>query len=114
MLVPATTSNPAATSGVPRPKPSKAAANRAQGRGSISDAVAGSIAGASAIPGSGAPQPQPNGEAVERVDSPIEPVRCCHRAPGQRQRTKAQPLAEDMIEGEGPGALRHKIGRASC
>jgi hypothetical protein len=52
-------------------------------------------------------EPQPNGEAVERADPPIKPVGCCHRAPGQRQRTQAQPLGEQMIEGEGPGALCH-------
>jgi hypothetical protein len=59
MLVPAT-SNPAATSGVPSPKVSNAAANSAQGRSNIPDAVAGSIAdavtgsmpGASATPAS--------------------------------------------------------------
>ena len=43
-------SNPAATRGVPRPKLSSAAANSAQGRGSMADAMAGSIA--DAMPGS--------------------------------------------------------------
>ena len=52
-------------------------------------------------------QPQPHGKAVEGADLPINPTRYCYRAPGQRQRTKSQPFADQMIKGELPGTLRH-------
>ena len=118
MLVIAT-SNTAATSGVPRPTPSNAAAEKGPGarqhrgrRGWQHRGCGGwEHRGRQRVSSQCSRQPQPNGEAVERADPPIKPVRCCHRAPGQRQQTEKTP-APWRADDRGRGA-RHPAPRTS-